>query len=234
MYVRSRGRSRRQKLWNRRTLNGDNFVDFLDTHIRRLNTRRQLCDELLFAESRFGGRRILKVSRISAAKRNLLHRNQKRTSGSILDPTQPCFKKIHLPTCWRTVADIKALCVSRFQQVWRYSLGTHSCHDIYRDVCGARFKCPASDAGEQRYELQLADAREKISLLKQEHLQVTHHHRLEQAHIDKLLSNTWLVRGELSPETGRFVIAIQDKILVTKNDWEYIMHENVIDLLQKM
>lgn len=72
-----------------------------------------------------------------------------------------------------------------------------------------------------------------IASWKQKELHGTHPHQLELEYIDKAASNTWLVRGELFSETEGFMVAIQDRVIATKNYRHYILHENVEDRCRK-
>ena len=51
----------------------------------------------------------------------------------------------------------------------------------------------------------------------------------DQPNVDKKASNLWLRRGELFPETEGFVVAIQDKVIGTRNYQKHILRHNVDD-----
>lgn len=49
-----------------------------------------------------------------------------------------------------------------------------------------------------------------------------HPHQQELQHIDKAASNAWLVRGDIFSETQGFMIAIQNRVIATKNYQRYM------------
>lgn len=64
---------------------------------------------------------------------------------------------------------------------------------------------------------------EKIKAWQNKALHDRHIKDLQQPHVDKEASNTWLRRGELFPETEAFMIAIQDQTINTRNYQKYII-----------
>ncbi|KAK4883006.1 hypothetical protein RN001_006325 [Aquatica leii] len=50
---------------------------------------------------------------------------------------------------------------------------------------------------------------------------------MQNPHIDTQLSYKWLHSGQLFPETEGFVLAIQDKVIATKNYRKYILKEKI-------
>ncbi|XP_055527339.1 uncharacterized protein LOC129719956 [Wyeomyia smithii] len=133
------------------------------------------------------------------------------------------------------VTDIQALCVSQIQQLRQYFRESQNRHYIYRTVCRADHGFSALHLAQEEYQLNcdLKTVEEKVASWKQKELHGTHPHQLEQAQIDKVASNTWLVRGELFSETESFMVAIQDRVVATKNYRRYILHENVEDRCRK-
>lgn len=67
----------------------------------------------------------------------------------------------------------------------------------------------------------------KVESWKDKILHGTHQYHLSQEHIDKLASNMWLKTGNIYPETEGFMIAIQDRVIKTRNYAKYIMKENI-------
>ena len=64
----------------------------------------------------------------------------------------------------------------------------------------------------------------------QEHLQRGQQPLIQdQAKVDKEASNLWLRREELFPETKGFVVAIQEKVIVTRKYQKHILTHNVDD-----
>jgi hypothetical protein len=68
----------------------------------------------------------------------------------------------------------------------------------------------------------------KIDTWKNKTLHGIHPNLLRQQHIDKTLSNNWLKYSGLYAETEGFIIAIQDKIIKTKNYTKHIIKDNTI------
>ncbi|XP_053691501.1 uncharacterized protein LOC128740015 [Sabethes cyaneus] len=146
-------------------------------------------------------------------------------------------ERITLPRSKRGIGviDIQALCASQIQQLRRYFVESQSRHEIYRTVCEADHGFSAMHLAQHDYQLNcvLKTDEEKIATWKQKELHGTHPHQLEQPHIDKAASNTWLVRGDLFSETEGFRVAIQDRVIATKNYRRYILHENIEDRCRK-
>lgn len=55
----------------------------------------------------------------------------------------------------------------------------------------------------------------------------SHYNIMQNPQIDTQLSYKWLTVGQLFPETEGFVIAIQDRVIATKNYRKYIIKENI-------
>lgn len=135
----------------------------------------------------------------------------------------------------RGATDIQALCVSQIQQLRRYFVESQNRHEIYRTVCEADHGFSALHLAQEDYQLNcdIKTVQEKVASWKLKELHGTHPHQLDQTHIDKVASNAWLVRGDLFPETEGFMVAIQDRVIATKNYRRYILHENVEDRCRK-
>lgn len=135
----------------------------------------------------------------------------------------------------RGVTDIQALCVSQIQQLRAYFVESQNRHEIYRTVCEADHGFSALHLAQEDYQLNcdIKTVDEMIAMWKQKELHGTHPHQLELEHIDKVASNTWLVRGDLFSETEGFMVAIQDRVIATKNYRHYILHEDVEDRCRK-
>ena len=135
----------------------------------------------------------------------------------------------------RGVTDIQALCAFQIQQLRRYFVESQNRHEIYRTVCGADHGLSALHLAQEDYQLNcdVKTTDEKIAAWKLKELHGTHPHQLAQTHIDKVASNAWLVRGDLFMETEGFMIAIQDRVIATKNYRRYILHEEVEDRCRK-
>jgi hypothetical protein len=56
-----------------------------------------------------------------------------------------------------------------------------------------------------------------------------HYKMLHEEHVDTLASNKWLKVGELFGETEGFMIAIQDKIIMTKNYRKHIIKDSTVE-----
>lgn len=62
----------------------------------------------------------------------------------------------------------------------------------------------------------------------------THPNELKQPHLNEEVSNAWLTRGQLFSETEGFFMAIQDRVIATKNYRKVILKENMSnDLCRK-
>lgn len=135
----------------------------------------------------------------------------------------------------RGVTDIQALCVSQIQQLRAYFVESQNRHEMYRTVCEADHGYSALHLAQEDYQLNcdIKTVDEMIVTWKQKELHGTHPHQLELEHIDKAASNAWLVRGDLFSETEGFMVAIQDRVIATKNYRRYILHEDVEDRCRK-
>ena len=51
----------------------------------------------------------------------------------------------------------------------------------------------------------------------------------DQTNVNTEASNLWLCRCELFPETKTFIVAIQDKVIGSKNYQKYILRHNIDD-----
>jgi len=58
-----------------------------------------------------------------------------------------------------------------------------------------------------------------------------HPHDLSQQHVDKEASNKWLTSADLFEETERFLTAIQDQVILTRNHKKYILKQPSTDEL---
>ncbi|XP_053698682.1 uncharacterized protein LOC128745633 [Sabethes cyaneus] len=135
----------------------------------------------------------------------------------------------------RGVTDIQALCVSQIEQLRRYFIDSQTRHVVYRTVCEADHGFGALHLAQEHYQLNcdLKTVSEKVKTWKAKELHGTHPHQLEQANVDKVASNAWLVRGDLFSETEGFIVAIQDRVITTKNYRRYILHEDIEDRCRK-
>lgn len=66
---------------------------------------------------------------------------------------------------------------------------------------------------------------QKIEAWKAKALHGKYPHQLDQEHIDRTASCTWLTKGNIFGETEGFLIAIQDQVIKTKNYSKYILKE---------
>ena len=73
----------------------------------------------------------------------------------------------------------------------------------------------------------LKTATEQLDLWKSKALHGIHPKDLAESHVDAELSNRWLKKGELYAETEGFVIAIQDKVVPTRNYRKFVMREDI-------
>lgn len=135
----------------------------------------------------------------------------------------------------RGVIDIQALCANQIQQLRRYFVESQNRHEIYRTVCEADHGFSALHMAQGDYQLNcdIKTDEEMIAQWKQKELHGKHPYQLELVHIDKAASNTWLVRGDLFSETEGFMVAIQDRVIATRNYRHSILHEDVEDRCRK-
>jgi hypothetical protein len=135
----------------------------------------------------------------------------------------------------RGVTDIQALCVSQVQQLRRYFVESQNRHETYRAVCEADHGFSALHLAQEDYQLNcnIQTVEDKVATWKQKELHGTHPHQLDLEHVDKVASNAWLVRGDLFSETEGFMVAIQDRVIATKNYRRYILHEEIDDRCRK-
>lgn len=75
--------------------------------------------------------------------------------------------------------------------------------------------------------------KKKIDSWKQKQLHGAHPNFLQQDYVDKSASNMWLKKGNLYGETVGFMMAIQDRVIKTKNYRKYILKENIDDRCRK-
>lgn len=108
-------------------------------------------------------------------------------------------------------------------------------HEIYRAVCEADHGFSALHLAQEDYQLNcnVQTVEDKVATWKQKELHGTHPHQLDLEHVDKETSNAWLVRGDLFSETEGFMVAIQDRVIATKNYRRYILHEDIEDRCRK-
>ncbi|XP_055643442.1 uncharacterized protein LOC129779774 [Toxorhynchites rutilus septentrionalis] len=103
---------------------------------------------------------------------------------------------------------------------------------LYRAVCAADTGYSALHLAQAEYQLNcnLQTVEEKIAAWKQKAVHAAHPHQLDRPHVDKAASNLWLTRGELSSVVEADMIAIQDRIMPTRNCRRYVWHQDVDDI----
>lgn len=130
------------------------------------------------------------------------------------------------------VVDIQALCEAQVRKLRDYFVENVERHGVYRAVCAVdehytalHLACP-----EYRIGCHLQTDVEKIAAWKQKEVHGAHPHQLEQPFVDKAASNLWLKRGELSLLIEADMIAIQDRVMPTRNCRRYVWHQDVEDI----
>lgn len=75
--------------------------------------------------------------------------------------------------------------------------------------------------------LKILSDEQKLENWKGKALHGKYPHQLEQDHIDRTASCTWLTKGNIFGETEGFLIAIQDQVIKTRNYSKYILKESL-------
>ncbi|XP_055637371.1 uncharacterized protein LOC129776028 [Toxorhynchites rutilus septentrionalis] len=130
------------------------------------------------------------------------------------------------------IVDISALCIAQVRQLREYFAERANQNALYRAVCAADRGYSALHLAQAEYQLNcnLQTVEEKIAAWKQKAVHGAHPHQLDRPHVDKAASNLWLTRGELSSVVEADMIAIQDRIMPTRNCRRYVWHQDVDDI----
>ena len=129
------------------------------------------------------------------------------------------------------IVDIQALCVAQVHQLRDYFMESANRHGVYRAVCATDRHYSALHLAQADYILDchLQTVEQKIAAWKEKAVHGAHPHQLEQPYVDKAASNLWLKRGDLSSVIEGEMIAIQDRIVPTRNCRKYVWHQDVND-----
>lgn len=129
----------------------------------------------------------------------------------------------------RGFLDITGLCRSQVEQLRQYFMSSRDRHRIYEAVCSADSGYSALNLANTDYVFcpgHLSNT-DKIVQWKSKELHGAHPYQLDSDNVDRKASNAWLEKGELFGETEGFMIAIQDRVIATRNYRKFILHQDL-------
>ena len=129
----------------------------------------------------------------------------------------------------RGFLDIPNLHFSQINKLRDYFRSQVETSDLIRTVCLADKNYTPLNLKTSEIETppNVLTREERIDVWKSKSLHGIHPFQLSQDFIDIPSSNLWLQRGSLFAETEGFIIAIQDKVIATKNYRKFILRENL-------
>ena len=107
----------------------------------------------------------------------------------------------------------------------------HSKQDnhMYEILCTADANLTPLKLKNQELETTSQSMEEKLLSWKQKSLHGSYPHQLEDTNVDSISSHIWLTSGNLYGETTGFMMAIQDRVISTRNYRKYILKETLDD-----
>lgn len=101
--------------------------------------------------------------------------------------------------------------------------------ELHKAIAVADINLTPLNLGEEQpgenFQLIRRNQEEKINNWSQKILHGRFHSIIHEPHISKEFSLTWLIKGELQPETEGFNLAIQDQVIATKNYKKFIIKD---------
>ena len=128
------------------------------------------------------------------------------------------------------ILHLKNLYTSQIASLRHYFHSKSQISTLFNVICKADTNATPLQLSNQEFQVLEISPQDQISNWKQKELHGTHPHVLEQEVIDKTSSNLWLKKGNIFGETVGFMIAIQDRVIRTKNYRKYILKENLVDV----
>lgn len=129
----------------------------------------------------------------------------------------------------RGLLDIPNLHYSQVSKLRDYFREQIDSSDMIRTVCLADKNYTPLNLREEEFQVpsNVNSKEELIGIWKAKTLHGVHPGQMYQSHIDLINSNLWLKSGYLFGETEGFMIAIQDKVIATRNYRKFILKENL-------
>ncbi|CAH0721715.1 unnamed protein product, partial [Brenthis ino] len=129
----------------------------------------------------------------------------------------------------RGFIDIKNLHYTQIENLRSYFLSKANNSKLHKAITTLTTAGTPLQFNDRDYEpeTKIITEQKKVEDWKKKALHGKYPHQLEQTHIDKEASNTWLTKGNIFAETEGFFIAIQDQIIKTRNYSKYIIKESI-------
>lgn len=121
------------------------------------------------------------------------------------------------------ITDLKMSLEKQIHRLRQYFYSKNNI-DMYQVITKADVYTPLN-LRDQDQQTEVQNIQDKIDQWKAKALHGTHPHELEQTHVDKITSNLWLKRGTLHAETTGYMMAIQDRVIATRNYKKHIIKE---------
>lgn len=143
-----------------------------------------------------------------------------------------CTERITLPTKegGLGVADVHHLHSRQIASLREYFHGRVNDSPLHRTVCSADAEYTPLNL---RSTIQLppqstTHLQDKLNMWKAKAIHGKHAYDLERPEVDKISSNAWLQIGNIFPETAGFLMAIQDRVIKTKNYRKFIIKDSTL------
>lgn len=126
----------------------------------------------------------------------------------------------------RGLADIKDMHNRQLLRLREYFLNKRDT-EVYKSIIINDHGYTALKLADNTWQPETTQPLEKLmQSWRQKELHGSHAYHLDHDYVDNKASNLWLRRGELRGETVGFVIAIQDRVIATKNYRRYILKDD--------
>lgn len=129
----------------------------------------------------------------------------------------------------RGLLDIPNLQYSQIMMLRNYFREQIETSDLFRTVCLADRNYTPLNLRTEEFQIpeNVFSRDQLLATWKAKTFHGVHPCQMYQPHIDLTNSNLWLKRGFLFAETEGFMIAIQDKVIATRNHRKYILKEDI-------